>query len=99
MKQHDADHQSKAVWRAVDLRVTGKSISKGIIAAESEEELKNLWFSHFYNLITPVTSSESDTNCDNFPTGIQEEFKNSYFHSDAFDMEEKDLAVKSLPNT
>jgi hypothetical protein len=40
-----------------------------------DEEPEKLWDNHFYNPLNPPTSTESDTDCDNLPTGIHEEFK------------------------
>jgi hypothetical protein len=41
MKLHDADHQSKAVWRKIN-SITGNSVSKGIITSESDAEREKL---------------------------------------------------------
>jgi hypothetical protein len=39
-------------------------------AAESDEELVELWYNHFNNPLSLPTSTESaDTDCDNHPAG------------------------------
>jgi hypothetical protein len=62
MKLHDADHQSKAVWRAINL-ISGNSVSKGIMR-------EKLWYNHFNNLFSPPSSTESNAADEELPTGI-----------------------------
>ena len=95
MKLHDADHQSKAVWRAINT-ITGKTISKGIISAESDAERENLWYNHFNNLLSPPPSTDNISDDEDLPTGIHKEFKNCNFRTDIIDMDELVEAAKSL---
>jgi hypothetical protein len=93
MKLHDADHQSKAAWKAIN-SITGNSVSKGIITVESDAEREKLWYNHFNNLLSPPSSAESNADNEELPTGIHQAFKDCYLRTET-DMDELVLPVKS----
>ena len=72
MKLHDQDHQSKAVWRAIDVITGRKRSSCPLIAAEDSTERGRLWHSHFSKLLGSPLDTQS---VDELPTGVHPSFK------------------------
>jgi hypothetical protein len=59
-------------------------------------ESEKSWYIHFYNLLSPPSSGESNTDNEELPTGIHQTFKSCNFCTDTIDMNELVLEVESL---
>jgi hypothetical protein len=92
---HDSNHQSKAVWSAIN-RISGKgSTVKGIISAESDKEKETLWFNHFSKLLSPDVSSTVHHSTAGL-VGVHPDFAKCNFNVGPFLISELEEAIKPL---
>ena len=93
MKLHDSNHQSKAVWKAVNqISGRGRSSVRGVISAESDKEKEGLWFNHFEKLLSPSLSGSDAPDL----IGIHSDFMKCTFNTDLFTMVELQCAIQRL---